>query len=532
MEPLTPPRVLRAIVYIRVSTEREEMQSPEQQLFSCEEYAKRNGIKIVGQPVEDLDLTGRSFAKRQVAAVIERIRDGEADVVLVWKWSRFGRNNYESQVNLRELEKAGGRLVAVTEDFDTTTYHGRFSRDNMLLVADLQSGIIGATWSEAHERRHRNGLPHTGQARFGYMRCPDCRRKEDSPQEFLSCATCKGVLVVDPVRGPALAEAYGRFADGESVAGIAVDMAERGVRSLQGRIMKATQWQVVMDSGFGAGLIRWRGPEYRAKHGRQSKKPSTYDNWARGAHERVIDADDDSLPTWERYKARREGSASIPWSTSAKYSCSGLLRCRALNKEGKVCDKKLVASAVLRSSGGDTKIFRCPDIAVKNCAGVTITLRRVEAEILDWLVQRSKGEDMGVMAMKRAARRSRAVADIPAVEREVSSLQAQKRRLLDLYLKELVSEEDFRNRQEELDAEAGHLESRLMVLRTEAGDGLIPSSEDFAKLANIWPKMAPARQRAALSKVVDRINIVKTEGKAYNRIEIVPVWEAERHALS
>ncbi|AXG81170.1 recombinase family protein [Streptomyces paludis] len=521
----THARTLRAIVYIRVSTEKEEMQSPEQQLFSCSEYAAKNNITIIGKPVEDLNLTGRESAKRQIASVIERVRAGEADVVLVWKWSRFGRNNYESQVNLRELEKAGGRLVAVTEDFDTTTYHGRFSRDNMLLVADLQSGIIGATWQEAHERRHRKGLPHTGQARFGYQRCPDCRRKEDAPQEYLSCDTCKGVLVVDPARGPALAEAYERFTDGESVAGIAADMAERGIRSLSGTVMKATQWQVVMDSGFGAGLIRWRGPEYRAKHGRQSKKPSTYDNWAAGKHKPVI-----NMATWERYKRRREASKGISWPTSAKYSCSGLLRCQAQNAAGNLCDRRLVASAVLRSGGGDTKIFRCPDISVKACKGVTVTLRRAEDAILAWLLERSRGQDMGVMAMKRAARRARAVSDIPSVERELTGKRTEGARLLDLYLKALVSEEDFRNKKEELDAEVSHLESRLEVLRLDSGEGVIPSAEDFATLADLWPRMQPAKQRAALGKVVGRINIVKTPGKQYNKIEIIPVWEMDQAA--
>lgn len=504
------------------------MQSPENQIFACEEYAAKRGFRIIGEPVQDLDLTGRSFAKRKIAAIIERVRQGEADVVLVWKWSRFGRNNYESQVNLRELEKAGGRLVAVTEDFDTTTYHGKFSRDNMLLIADLQSGIIASTWKDAHDNRHRNGLPHTGQARFGYQRCPDCRRKPDAPDSYLSCATCKGVLVLDPTRAPALAEAYQRYVDGESVAGIAVDMAEEGVRSLSNRVMKATQWQVVMDSGFGCGLIRWRGPEYRARYGRNSQKPSTYDNWKRGKHEVVFENEEAALRIWERYKRRRESSASIPWSTSAKYSVSGLLRCQATNEAGQLCDKPLVASAVIRRQGEDTKIFRCPDIAVRTCKGVTISLRRVEEAVLAWLVERSKGEDAGVMAMKRAAKRARAASDIPAVERQISSLEEQKKRLLDGYLKALISEDDFRTRQEEMEAEIAHLASRLELLRLEAGEGIIPSREDFATLTEIWPRMTPARRRAALGKVVGRINVVKTPGKQYNRIEIIPAWEMDQ----
>ena len=346
-------RMLRAIVYIRVSTEREEMQSPENQLFACTEYAQRHGLRIVGEPVQDLDLSGRSFGKRQVAEIIERVRAGEADMVLVWKWSRFGRNNLESQINIRELEKAGGQLIAVTEDFDTTTTHGRFSRDNMLLVAELQAGIIGDTWKDVHANRHRNGLPHTGQPRFGYLRCPKCKKNEDDSKRYARCE-CGGVMVVDPVRGPALKEAYERFVAGEPLQAITLDMHRRGIRSLRGKEMGTNTWRQAMDSGFAAGLIRFRTAELRRKYGARPSKPSTYDCWEPGKHEALI-----SLETWERYKALRENTAPLSWSTSGKYPYSGLVRCTVVRESGEPCGRKMVASyAQATKAKGGVRIFR------------------------------------------------------------------------------------------------------------------------------------------------------------------------------
>jgi site-specific DNA recombinase len=510
----------RAIIYIRVSTEREEMQSPENQLFACAEYAKRHGLRIVGEPVEDLDLTGRSFAKRRITEIIERVRSGEADVVLVWKWSRFGRNNLESQINIRELEKAGGHLIAVTEDFDTTTTHGRFSRDNMLLVAELQSGIIGDTWKDVHANRHRNGLPHTGQPRFGYQRCPDCKRSEDDPKRYTRCE-CGGVMVVDPVRGPALGEAYERLAAGESLVAVALDMHRRGIRSLRGTEMRANQWRHVLDSGFGAGLIRWRSPELRRKYGARQGKPSTYDHWEPGKHDPVI-----SLETWERYKALREDSSPLPWSTAGKYAYSGLVRCMAERKPGQPCGRKMIVGyAQATKAKGGVRIFRCPDGLESMCPSVTVTYSRVEAAVMGWLDERARGNDLGVIAMKRAAQRDRATSGIPEVEAELAAKGREKDRLLDLYLKELVSEEDFRNKREEVEAELTHLTARLSLLRRQAGEGLVPSAKDFGKLAEILPKMEPTRMRAALGKVIGRIDIIKTPGKKPNLIQIIPTWE-------
>lgn len=510
----------RAIIYIRVSTEREEMQSPENQLFACTEYAQRHGLRVVGEPVQDLDLSGRSFGKRQVAAIIERVRAGEADMVLVWKWSRFGRNNLDSQINIRELEKAGGRLIAVTEDFDTSTTHGRFSRDNMLLVAELQSGIIGDTWKDVHANRHRNGLPHTGQPRFGYLRCPKCKKNEDDSKRYARCE-CGGVMVVDPVRGPALKEAYERIVSGVALPTIAVEMHKRGIRSLRGTEMRISQWRAVLDSGFAAGLLRWRSAELRRKYGARAGKPSTYDHWEPGKHEALI-----SLETWERYKALRERSAPLSWSTTGKYPYSGLVRCTVEREPGKPCDRKMIAAyAQATKAKGGVRIWRCPDGLNGLCPGVTVTYDRVEAAVLDWIEQRAQGQDLGAIAMKRAAQRDRAASGIPEIEADVSAREKEKARLLDLYLKELVSEEDFRNKREEIDAELTHLNGRLSLLRRQAGEGQVPSAKEFKQLAEILPKAEPALMRAALGRVIGRIDIVKTEGKKANLIRVVPAWE-------
>jgi site-specific DNA recombinase len=54
----------RVYEYIRVSTAREEMISPELQHQHNVQAAAREGLEIVGT-ISDLDLSGRDFAKRK-----------------------------------------------------------------------------------------------------------------------------------------------------------------------------------------------------------------------------------------------------------------------------------------------------------------------------------------------------------------------------------------------------------------------------------------------------------------------------------
>lgn len=79
-----------AIGYVRVSMMREDGVSPEIQKAAVSEWAARRSRVIVDW-VEDLDLTGREFAKRKIAAMIERVSRGEAREIAVWKYSRFGQ---------------------------------------------------------------------------------------------------------------------------------------------------------------------------------------------------------------------------------------------------------------------------------------------------------------------------------------------------------------------------------------------------------------------------------------------------------
>lgn len=129
----------RVIIYIRVSSignRSETLISPDVQDDVCRKWADRESLVVVGEPVVDLDKTGREASKREISKTINRVRRGEADGILVMKVSRWGRNTIDSMLNVHELQEAGGFIASATENLDDIeTPMGQFSLTQMLAIA-------------------------------------------------------------------------------------------------------------------------------------------------------------------------------------------------------------------------------------------------------------------------------------------------------------------------------------------------------------------------------------------------------------
>jgi DNA invertase Pin-like site-specific DNA recombinase len=166
-EPSTAPAA-RAVAYVRVSLEREDMISPELQMKAVSEYCALRNYGIV-RVVEDLDLSGRFWKTRQVDEAVAMLERGDAEVLVVWRWSRVSRNRLDWAMALDRVEAAGGRLESASEGFDTTTATGRFARGMLAEFAAFESDRLADIWREVRDRRISLGLPPWGHRQFGYV---------------------------------------------------------------------------------------------------------------------------------------------------------------------------------------------------------------------------------------------------------------------------------------------------------------------------------------------------------------------------
>lgn len=103
--------------YIRVSTDSQEEYSPDAQIRLLKEYAASNDM-IVVDIYQDLGMSGKFVKIRpkfKEMIAMAKSKDHPYDAILVWKFSRFARNQEESIVYKSLLKKNQVDVISVSE---------------------------------------------------------------------------------------------------------------------------------------------------------------------------------------------------------------------------------------------------------------------------------------------------------------------------------------------------------------------------------------------------------------------------------
>ncbi len=132
---------MKPALYLRTSTDE---QHTENQLPELERYVAARGWTVHHQYVDQ----GVSGAKASRPAFDEMMADARRkrfDVVVIWSFSRFGRNMVASVLAMNELAELGIRLVSIQQGIDTGTVIGRG-------VAALLAALAEAERDEIKER--------------------------------------------------------------------------------------------------------------------------------------------------------------------------------------------------------------------------------------------------------------------------------------------------------------------------------------------------------------------------------------------
>jgi site-specific DNA recombinase len=207
---------LRLLAYGRVSDVRgrsgESFISPEDQMAKCRAYAEAYEHTILEEGL-DLDISGGVMSRPVLDRFLAKIRDGEAQGLIVAKLDRFSRSSRGALNALAEIETAGGVLISVQEQIDSTTAAGRFVRAIFLATAEWERERIGENWTSAQKAAVARGVHISRHVPPGYQRNKN------------------GVLIPHPWHGKTIHEAFELAAKGMPYARIADYLNERELPS-------------------------------------------------------------------------------------------------------------------------------------------------------------------------------------------------------------------------------------------------------------------------------------------------------------
>jgi DNA invertase Pin-like site-specific DNA recombinase len=503
-----------AVGYIRVSMAREEMVSPELQRTAIEAKARQDGATIT-EWIEELDISGRGFGRKGVQRAIQLVHEGTVRRVYVWKYSRFGRNATLVGVNVDKMEQAGGRgaLVSATEHVDASTAVGKFTRGMLWRIDEFQSDVIGEQWQETHARRRKNGLPHSGAPRFGYLYHRPTIPSVSSCPQGCGPGQCKAGYVKDPATEDACAWRWEAYNAGWSVLKIAVELNRRGFLTIAGKAWDQRTVRRDMDSGFAAGLLRIHDPACDC--GRPATKCQRK-VLIRGAHPPLVDEE-----TWAEYLRQRKARQSLPPRVETPvYPLSGLMRCAScggpMNTHPKTDRARVYHPGYL---------YQCATyIKSRGCKGSWLARHRAEDVALAWLhLVAGDATVRGKAARKIAEVHDAAAADRKRLAAEAQDLDSALTNLTVQLAREVIAHGEYSAARDQLRArrtEVGAALEELAAAEARSGE---PPREIAAALCEKWDVLPAHGKRPMLAKLIDRIEVTSL-GRGKARIGIASAW--------
>jgi site-specific DNA recombinase len=214
---MSPKRIAKPLdIYVRVSDVRgragDSFISPDEQEQRCRAAIVSRGLEI-GETFRELDVSGKSMERPELAKARKRIENGISGGIVVARIDRFGRTVARALDAIEEIDKAGGVVITAEDDFDTSTATGELVLNMMLTLAQFELRRIRENWTTAQRRAVGRGVHISRHVPPGYDKQKD------------------GRLTPHKSHGKTMSRAYKMAAEGASPASIASYLNERNLPS-------------------------------------------------------------------------------------------------------------------------------------------------------------------------------------------------------------------------------------------------------------------------------------------------------------
>lgn len=427
-----------AAVYIRVSTDEQTELSPESQLEKIQEYARREGIIILQDHIYiDAGISGKKAEKRpefmrMIAAAKEK--GCPFAVLLVWKFSRFARNQEESIFYKSILRsKCGVDVVSVSEPL-VAGHFGSLIERIIEWMDEFYSIRLSEEVKRSMEINARRGRLQSTPS-FGY-------RAKD------------GILVPDPEEAALVQRIFNSFVAGKGLFPIAKELNALGVRTHRGNPFENRTVEYILRNPVYIGKLRWN-PTGRTR--RDFFNESII----------VADADHEPIITQELWDAaqRRMDEVKVQWGYKArptselKHWLSGLVRCS-------VCGATLVFAKPC--------YFKCGNYIRGRCTHT----QHIRTDLLADALLEKLSDDVVFsddLDYEVTYTRQSGGDDLARLEASLKQLQAKKARLQDAYLSGVLDLSDFAAAKSGLESSIADVSQSIQDLRDKTDETAVLS---------------------------------------------------------
>jgi len=216
-------RRLRCAIYTRKSSEEgleQAFNSLDAQREACAAFIlsqKHEGWAVLPTLYDDGGFSGGTMDRPALQRLLDDIRPGKVDVVVVYKIDRLTRSLFDFAKIVEAFDVGGVSFVSITQQFNTTTSMGRLTLNVLLSFAQFEREVAGERIRDKIAASKKKGMWMGGLPSLGY----DVQNRK---------------LVVNEEEVLTVLHIFRRYVQLRSVRALQAELDAAGIRSKQ-RIM-------------------------------------------------------------------------------------------------------------------------------------------------------------------------------------------------------------------------------------------------------------------------------------------------------
>jgi site-specific DNA recombinase len=480
---------MRAAIYCRVSTEDQEREgtSLDSQLEACLKKADELGYEVPEEFIILETYSGLTLDRPKLPRLRQWVRDKDVDAVIGYTLDRVSRDPVYFIILQEEMEKAGVKLILVTETID--------SSDLGKLITYIK-GYAAKLEAEKIRERTMRGIKE----RIKAGRMPSGRRARLYGYTYLSGkGTGEGVRYINEPEAKWVKQIFHWFVnEGLGIDRITYKLRELGIPTPSGKgLWYASEvWKILRNRAYiGETYVftqTYGEPKTRLSKGTKSKKTGLIrkprEEWIEipGATPPIIDRD--LFEAAQAQLKRNKDRASR--NTKQQYLLSGHIRCRRCNRNywGYVKRAKWAGEYHIK------RYYRCSGtlqmVSPARCGNRNLPADKVEALIWQEVERLLSQPDLVLAELERKRAevndKSFLEEELGQVNRRLKALDREQDQLLQWALKgfpeeSVIRENEKINRQRaDLKQRRGELETKIKQAREAEVD--IEGIERFCAL--------------------------------------------------
>lgn len=416
-------------VYVRVSTDKQEELSPISQLKKAYEYAQSHNILIDEKNIfiEEEGVSGRKAEKREAfKQMIGIAKSGNKnfDTIIVWKYSRFARNQEESIFYKGMLKKNEINVVSISEPLIDGPFGSLIERIIEWMDEYYSIRLSGEVTRGMTEKANL-GEPQTAPS-FGY----------DIDKE-------NNIYIPNENEAPIVQFIFEKYASGEmEMFNIAKYLNQHNILTKKGkRFENRTIWYILTNPVY-VGKIRW------TPNGKLTRE-EIYDNTksiiTQGKHQSII-SEELFNKARERLSQQRKFSVKHQRISDDPYHwLKGLIRCGDCNKTFVRTNKKL------RCNGYNKAACEC---------NTTLEIKEVEDLVLNQIKNDSQSH-LKINIIKKETKTNQNVSEIKILEKQLELANDKLDRIKIAFQSGIDTLEEYQNNKKTINDEIGSLKLLL-----------------------------------------------------------------------